>query len=86
MINLISKLIKNNLYHISGQAIAEGKIKHLKNFLQLLEALSNSMITKDRIEVESEPVNDRSFTNDDHHLNYTVIGMDKEFDKMIYYS
>lgn len=36
VIDLISKLIKNDLYHISGEAIANGKLIHLKNFLQLL--------------------------------------------------
>lgn len=47
VIDLIAKIINNDLYHISGEAIASGKTIHLKNFLQLLEALSNSMIAKD---------------------------------------
>ncbi len=49
VIDLIAKIINNDLSHISGEAIANGKIIHLKNFLQLLEALSNSMITKEKI-------------------------------------
>jgi len=63
VIDLIAKLIKNDLYHISGDSIAQGKNMHLKNFLQLLEALSNNMmLTKDQFEVESAPENDQSIT------------------------
>ena len=86
VIDLIAKLIRNDLYHISGEAIAQGKTNHLKNFLQLLEALSNTMITKDRIEVQSAPGNDKSLEYEDEHLNYTVIGMNKEFKQNIYYT
>jgi hypothetical protein len=79
VINLIAKEIKNDLYHISGEAIARGKPNHLKNFLELLEALSNPMIRKGRIEVESAPENDQSYNTEDNHSYYTVIGIDKEF-------
>ena len=56
VIDLVAKIINNDLYHISGDAIASGKTIHLKNFLQLLEALSNSMIARDTVtEVQTAP-------------------------------
>jgi len=61
---------------------------HLKNFLQLLEALSNSMITRDVVsEVESAPEKDQSFTYNDHNKSYyTVIGNYREFGPNIIYT
>lgn len=79
VINLIAKAIKNDLYHISGEHIAKGNPHHLKNFLELLEALSNPMIRKGRMEVESAPENDQSVNTGDDHSYYTVIGIDREF-------
>lgn len=40
VIDMIGNIIKLDLYHISGEMIAEGNLAHLRNFLQLLEALS----------------------------------------------
>jgi hypothetical protein len=40
VIDIIGMMLHNNLYHISGESIANGKINHLKNFLELLLALS----------------------------------------------
>jgi hypothetical protein len=40
IIEEISSIIKLDLYHISGEAIAQGNRHHLTNWLQLLEALS----------------------------------------------
>lgn len=44
IIEEISSIIKLDLYHISGEAIAQGNRKDLTNWLQLLEALSNNCI------------------------------------------
>lgn len=56
VIDIAADVVKNNLYHIEGNAIAQGKIKHLRNFLELLEALSdNAIIHKGEIDVRSAP-------------------------------
>ena len=70
------------MYHISGEAIAQGNINHITNWLQLLEALSNNFIghtyhgaggsAPDR-----DDYIDREFSDDCYH---TVIGMGGEFD------
>jgi hypothetical protein len=39
---MISSIIELDLYHISGEAIAQGNRHHLTNWLQLLEALSTN--------------------------------------------
>lgn len=44
IIQEISSIIQLDLYHISGEAIAQGNRNHLTNWLQLLEALSNNCI------------------------------------------
>lgn len=77
IIEEISSIIKLDLYHISGEAIAQGNINHITNWLQLLEALSNNFIghtyhgaggsAPDR-----DGYIDREFSDDCYH---TVIGM-----------
>jgi hypothetical protein len=86
VVNLIAKLIKNDLYHISGEAISQGVPTHIKNFLELLEALSKPMIRNGYMEVSSAPENDQSIVRDDSDSYYTVIGIDKEFKQNMYYS
>jgi hypothetical protein len=36
VIGIVGNLLQNDLYHISGEAIAEGKLSHIKNFLHIL--------------------------------------------------
>jgi hypothetical protein len=57
VIDIIAGIIKLDLYHISGEQIASGNVAHLKNFLQLLEALSETFITDSREGVHTAPEN-----------------------------
>lgn len=75
-----------DLYHISGEAIAQGNRNHLTNWLQLLEALSNNCIAYQTYHGGgSAPDRDREmyrdFEEDDY---YTVQGVDGEFEKHVY--
>lgn len=36
VIDIVGKILQNDLYHISGEAIAEGKLSHIRNFLHIL--------------------------------------------------
>jgi hypothetical protein len=86
IIEEISSIIKLDLYHISGEAIAQGNKHHLTNWLQLLEALSNNGIADQTYNGGgSAPDRDREmykeFEDDEY---YTVQGVYGEFSKCTY--
>jgi hypothetical protein len=86
IIEEISHIIKLDLYHISGEAIAQGNRHHLTNWLQLLEALSNNCTADQNYNGGgSAPDRDREmykeFEEDEY---YTVQGVHGEFSKCTY--
>ena len=86
IIEEISSIIKLDLYHISGEAIAQGNLNHMTNWLQLLEALSNNIMAHNYHRGGgSEPGRDlyseQDYSEDGYH---TVIGVGGEFDKHVY--
>ena len=55
IIDIIGDSINLDLYHITGEQIVAGNMLHLKNFLQLLEALSETFVTDSREDVLTAP-------------------------------
>ena len=88
IIEEISSIIKLDLYHISGEAIAQGNRNHLTNWLQLLEALSNNYFQEYQTYHGggSEPDRDREYLDfeEEEYDYYTVQGVHREFDKHTY--
>ena len=81
---MISRIIRLDLQHISGQQIANGNLLHLVNWLELLEALSNNCVSHgEGGKIETEPYEPSAimYTNEDY---YTVIGIENEFSKHEY--
>ena len=80
VILMIARNIKLDLYHISGKSIAEGNINHLRNLLQLLEALSNTFITTSREDVHTAPEKESNQSDSIDVPHYTVLGIPQEFE------
>lgn len=86
IIEEISSIIKLDLYHISGEEIAQGNMNHLTNWLQLLEALSNNCIEYPTYHGGgSEPDRNRDpYKQFEKEEYFTVQGVYGEFEKPIY--